>query len=210
MTKNYFTYYKYPAVIFIVGVLFTTIFLIQQFGIHYGYSVLGFGFLAVILEIIDRYLWKYPPFSWMFIIKDFSGTYEGEQIGYRLQQIGKKGKCKEFEAKLYLKLIIHQTGSKLIIHSFYYNSTEEISSKSNSEVVGIRVTKGGQHYKIIYNYLNEGNERWNSYYGTTVLKLIKENKVFKISGNYYTNRKPQTHGKFINLTQKSKKTIHPF
>lgn len=107
-------------------------------------------------------------------------------------------------------MIIHQTGSKIIINSFYYDAAKKKSSKSNSEIIGVRLTKDRQHYEIIYNYFNEGNERWNGYYGTTVLKLIEVKKTFKISGHYYTNRKPQTHGKLLDLTLENKKTIHPF
>jgi hypothetical protein len=208
MKKNYFTYYKYPAIIFIIGVSLIGFLFLQKLDFYYSISLLGF--LGIILEIIDRYLWKYKPFSWMFTIEDFSGTYEGEQIGYRMLQTGKKGKCKEVETKLHLTMIIHQTGSKITVSSFYYTSTKEKSSKSNSELVVVDLTKDGQHYEIVYHYQNKGNTQWDGFYGTTVLKLLRKNKTFEISGSYYTNRNPQTRGEFLNLTQISKNTSHPF
>lgn len=208
MKKNYFTYYKHPAIVFIVGASLIGFLFLQEQNFYYSISLLGL--LGIILEIIDQYLWKYKPFSWLFTIDDFSGTYEGEQIGYRIQQIDKKEKCKEIETKLHLTMIIHQTGSKIIISAFYHDAVKQESSMSNSETLAMSVTKDGQHHKIIYHYHNIGNQKWDGHYGTTVMTLLKENKTFKISGQYYTSRKPQTNGKFLNLKQTSKSTTHPF
>jgi len=210
MTKNYFTYYKYYAVVLIVGLTLVGIYTIQQFSNHFSFPIIGIGLLVAILELIDRYLWKYKPFLWMFTIEDFSGTYEGEQIGYRLMELEKKGSCKEIETKLYLTMTIYQTGSKITIHSFYYDAAKEKSSMSQSETLAMGVTKDGQHYTIVYHYHNKGNERWDGHFGTTVMTLFKESEKIKVSGSYYTDRKPQTRGKFLNLTQKSKSTKHPF
>jgi hypothetical protein len=71
-------------------------------------------------------------------------------------------------------------------------------------------SKYREQYEIVFHYHNKGNEQWNGHYGTTVMTILKKFDGFHISGIYYTNRKPQTLGKFQSLKRKSKGKKHPF
>jgi hypothetical protein len=108
MKTNYFMYYRYWTVIPLIGLFFLGVNAIHEVPIA---SIVFFGFFY----LIDIWLWKYPPFSWMFMIEDFSGTYDGYQIGYRISPETHR----EVEEKLYIRMIIKQTGSSIKIYSFY-------------------------------------------------------------------------------------------
>lgn len=212
MKTNYFIYYQQWAVVLVVGLCLIGTVKIQE--IHWSYSIISLLGLGIVLEVIDRCWWKYPLFSWLFTVRDFSGTYEGEQIGYRIDKNGETENGEilygVIETPLKIKMIINQTGSSITIYSFYYNASNNKSSKSQSELLSMGLTKDGKHYTIVYHYHNKGNEKWDGHFGTTVMTLLKENNQFTISGNYYTDRKPQTRGEFKNLKRISKQTNHPF
>ena len=74
-------------------------------------------------------------------------------------------------------------------------------------------TQDGQHYNLIYNYLNEGSteQGFPPHYGTEVVKFIKDGKSKRLSGRYYTNRSPfQTKGEFKDLKWVSNNKKHDF
>ncbi|QHI36694.1 hypothetical protein IMCC3317_20590 [Kordia antarctica] len=210
--KNYFVYYKPRATILIIA--FASMYAFSATD-HIVELLVIIFFFVCFLEVVDRLLWKYPPFSWMFTTEDFSGTYKGTQISTRLVRIGKVANtnnviCKQFDKSLNLEMVIHQTGSKIIIHSFYYDADGRKSSKSESDKVMISKGKDGKHFTLSYHYGNIGVLKKGGHHGTTILKFIKLPRTIKIEGGYYTNRAQQTRGEFKDLARESKQTIHPF
>lgn len=210
--KNYFIYYKPKATIFVISIIAV-----------YGYIIIDskLAFITAIflfvslLEIIDNFLWKYPPFCWMFTVRNFSGTYKGKQVSSRVARISKIPDsnnmiCKVLEKSLGINIIIYQTGSKIHMHSFYYDSRGRKSSKSESKNVMITKSVDGQHFTLTYNYGDIGVLKKGGHHGTTILKLIKKEDETFIEGGYYTNRNPQTRGEFVSLKRVSRETNHPF
>src|SRR5690606_31639097 len=119
---------------------------------------------------ITNYLWKYKPFSWLFWIEDFSGRYEGRLIYQFLDENGdlQTGQLEHIK-------IISQTGSTINITSFTKKADGSMSSPSSNKGMYIERTQDGQHFNLIYNYLNEGSteQGFPPHYGTEVIKFIK-------------------------------------
>ncbi|WP_299682869.1 hypothetical protein [uncultured Dokdonia sp.] len=200
MLTNYFRYYKPFAVILLVSLCLAGIMWLQQW--NWTYPIFGLGLLGMVLHIVDRYLWKYPPFSWMFTIEDFSGTYTGKQECHII---------KDGEFKIVLidvAMIIVQTGSSISVHAFY-KKHDERSSNSYSELCIISKTEDKMHYKILHQYTNEGSTHLDRHQGTSTIKVIKDGQDYFLEGNYYTNRTPfPTQGKFLRLQRQTMETIH--
>ncbi|WP_143569836.1 Cap15 family cyclic dinucleotide receptor domain-containing protein [Tenacibaculum agarivorans] len=205
MKTNYFTYYQPWAVVLVVGSTLLGIIWAQQF--NWSYPIIGIGLLGIVLKIIDQWLWKYPPFSWLFTIKDFSGTYTGTQECFIIE---KEENCKTNKIYIDVTMVIVQTGSTITVNAFYKRHNKK-SSNSHSNLCMITRTEDKQHFKILYQYTNEGNEELDTHFGTCIIKVKDNNGNYLLEGTYYTNRKPYpTKGNFQNLTRTSTKTTHPF
>lgn len=211
MKTNLFTYYKQWAVLFIIATSLMAITWAQQF--NWKFPVISIGLIGVLLNLIDEKLWKYPPFSFLFVIDDFSGTYKGKQHCFFIPDEDKHLPCKTKEIFMDVTMIIVQTGSKITVTAFYKNSNGvEKSSDSHSQICVITQTEDKQHYQILYQYNNNGNgsKKLDKHSGTSLIKVIKENNEFVLTGDYYTNRLPfPTRGDFLNLKRISKNTSHP-
>ena len=216
MNKNYFKYYNPGAIIpflLIVGTLLSSLssyiipLLTNSIQIRYYQFPSATILIGSVVYIIDKWLWKYRPFSWLFWIDDFSGRYEGV-LCYQYQDNGvtKYGKLEHVK-------IISQTGSSINIVSFTKKQDGSLSSPSNSKGMYVEHTQDGQHFNLIYNYLNEGStdQGFPPHYGTEVVKFIKEEINKELSGSYFTNRTPfQTKGEFKNLKWVSNNKTHDF
>ncbi|WP_299682865.1 hypothetical protein [uncultured Dokdonia sp.] len=196
MRTNYFMYYKPWTVIPMIGFFFLGITAFHEVA---PASILFLGFFY----LIDRWLWKFPPFSWIFVIDNFSGTYEGKQECFirRDNQIRK--------VYLDIKVIIAQTGSNIVVNAFY-NNHKEVSSNSHSTFCVITKTEDEQHFKIIYQYAKEGSRNLDAHFGTSIIKVIKEKRECYLEGTYYTDQQLNpTHGHYIRLKRTSRRTSHP-
>lgn len=211
MKTNIFIYYKQWAVLFIVATSLLLIVWAQQF--NWKFPVIGIGLIGVLLNFIDEKLWKYKPFSFLFTIDDFSGTYKGTQHCFFIPEEEKDQGCNVKETFMDVTMIIVQTGSEITVTAFYKNANGiEESSNSHSDICVITKTKDKQHFQILYHYTNNGNKskNYDEHCGTSIIKIIKKNNEFTLKGNYYTNRLPfPTRGKFLNLKRVSKDTNHP-
>ncbi len=199
------TYYKSNVLIIFIVSIVIALFLAK---INLGLSFSIIIVISAILAIINKWLWKYWPFSYMFWITDFSGRYEGElEYEYRDENSSiKTGKLK------YIKTI-HQTGSNINIFSFTFTSEGNQSSLSESKSVYVERMKDEKHYQIIYSYLNDGNPKlgYPPHYGTEIIKFIKKGNKKILSGNYFTNRLPyQTRGSYNELLKVSNNLNHEF
>jgi SMODS-associating 2TM, beta-strand rich effector domain len=205
MKSNFLQYYKPEVLIGLIVTLAIGLFLTKeiwqlQFGI--------IGSITTLLVFINKYLWKYKPFTWMYWIEDFSGRYEGElEYQYR----NEKGAFETGRLK-YIK-IIKQSGSCISVTSFTIDAQNKKSSESKN--IGMYVGKEeDEHFRIIFNYRNEGNPMLSfpPHYGTNIIKFIrKENGEKHLSGRYFTERQPfQTKGQFIDLKKVNNNLIHDF
>lgn len=204
--KSYFLQYYKPEVL--IGFIVITaigLFLAKEiWEVQLGII----GSITTMLILINKYLWKCKPFSWMFWIEDFSGRYEGElEYQYR----NDKGKLETGRLK-YVK-IIKQSGSSIVVTSFTIDANNKKSSESRN--IGMFVEKDEDgHFRIIFNYRNEGNPMlgFPPHYGTNIIKFIrKENGEKHLSGKYFTERQPfQTKGQFSDLKKVNNNLTHDF
>lgn len=205
MTNDYFKYYKSKQLLLLI-VYFTTLFLWVKSNWGWALSIttaLGFLFWA-----IDKFLWKYKPFKWLFWIDDFSGRYEGVlKYCYRDED----GVLQSGERRL-IKTI-HQTGSKICVTSFIIQPDGTKSSESINRGMHFEKTEDERHFRLIYVYLNDGNtsQRLSPHYGTEVIKFIRTKDTKMLSGRYFTEREPyQTKGEFSDLKWVSDDLNHEY
>jgi hypothetical protein len=204
MRNNFLRYYKPQALIILVVILGIALFLGKQ---HWGIPLSLFSIITILLVAIDKWLWKYKPFSYLFWVTNFSGRYEGKLEYYFTNESGERIKRKLDHIK-----VIHQTASSVIIHSFTKKNSGRPSSFSKSIDVFVR-KEDDDSYSLIYTYLNNGSseQQLAPFYGTETIKVIKKGNETILSGHYYTDRQPvQTRGRFINLKYTSDELHHEF
>lgn len=191
MEINYFKYYKPAAIIpfiLVVGTLisFFVAFLIKlvldKTSIHYYQFPSTTILIGGVIFLIDKFLWKYKPFKWLFWSKNVSGRYEGF-IEYNHFETGVR-------EQRYLALEIEQTGSIIRLITYFKNNTDN-TSESQSKLISLQKDEFG-NLNVFMNYHNKGNPVLEipEHFGTNVLEYF--NGVLK--GYYYTNKKPQTKG----------------
>jgi len=205
MGNGFLKYYK-PKVL--LGLVIYLVIAIVWAKENLGLSLSATASIGFILVLIEKYLWKIRPFSWMFWIENFSGRYEGE-----LEYHYKDENCSIITGKLKHVKIISQTGSNICVHSFTIKADGIKSSLSESKGMYVEKTADGKHFQLMYNYLNEGNPKLNltTHYGTEIIKFIKNGNSKKLSGRYFTERLPfQTRGEFIELKWVSNNLEHEF
>ncbi|MFD2100121.1 hypothetical protein [Flagellimonas iocasae] len=205
MEKDYLKYYhpKFFIVLIILGFL-----LIYLANHSFGWSISIFGFLTILITVITKHLWQYVPFRWLFWVDNFSGRYEGKLV---YQYHDQNGEVQTGELD-HIK-IVSQSGSHINISSFTKKPDGSLSSPSINKGMYVEKTQDGQHYNLIYNYLNEGSteQGFPPHYGTEIVKFIKEGKSKRLSGRYFTNRSPfQTKGEFKDLKWVSRNKNHDY
>lgn len=205
MKQDYFKYFNSKFLPFLLVSIVALLWFAKD---YWALSFSIFGILTGLLIIISTYLWKYKPFSYLFWIDNFSGRYEGI-IEYQYKD--ENGKTKKGQLK-HVKLI-KQNGHKIIISSFTIKNDGTKSSLSVNKGMHIEKTEDEQHYRLIYNYLNEGSiqQGFSPHYGTEVIKFLKKGKEKQLTGKYYTERIPfQTKGEFLKLKWVSDDLNHEF
>jgi hypothetical protein len=173
-----------------------------------GYQFSIISAIGILLNIINKFLWKYPLFIKLFWIKDFSGRYEGElEYEYRDEN------CEVLKGKLKHIKIISQTGGKITVYSITISDENVKSSVSQSLGVHVELTQDDIHYNLIYSYRNEGNNelKFPPHYGTDIIKFIKRGNDKFLEGKYFTERLPfQSKGHYLNLKWVSDNLEHDF
>lgn len=205
MKQDFLKYYKSNVLIFLIG---TLLFIVISAKDYWNLSISVFGIVSALLILSTNYLWKYKPFSWLYWVDNFSGRYEGV---LSFQYRDDLGEVKTGELK-HVKLI-NQNGSRIIVSSFTIKQDGTKSSLSVSKGMFVEKTEDEQHYRLIYNYLNNGSpeQGFPPHYGTEVIKFIKRSDEKLLSGGYYTEREPfQTKGEFLELKWVSNDLNHEF
>ena len=204
MKNNFFNYFRSSILIAVIVVFVIALYLAKT---HWGLSFAISGTVSMLLVLISKYLWKIKPFKWLFWIDDFSGRYEGI---LEYQYVDEYGVLQSGERK-HVK-IINQNGSRISIASFTLKENGARSSPSYSRGIFVEPTEDEHHFRLIYHYLNEGNQQlgFSPHYGTDVLKFISNGKSKELSGGYYTDRNPQTRGEYQNLKWVSNDLKHEF
>ena len=205
MKHDYLKYYHSKTLIFLIGVLLFVVVAAKE---YWTLSISVFGLTSILLILITNHLWKFKPFIWLFWVDDFSGRYEGF-LHYQYQDDSgeiKSGKLKHVK-------LINQNGSRITISSFTIKPDGSKSSLSVNKGMFVEKTEDEQHYRLIYNYLNEGSveQGFPPHYGTEIIKFIKQGNDKVLSGGYFTGREPyQTKGEFSELKWVSNNLNHEF
>lgn len=159
-------------------------------GAHLGVSVSIVSIISFLLVAIDRKLWKYKPFSFLFWSLDVSGHYEGE-ITY-VDPTTKTVQSKKAIVKIF------QTGSSIKVLSQFGDFDSENRTDSNSLQTSLVKDEHGI-CSIVFTYQNDGNHilGYPPHFGTNVLHVGESMNGAKVlDGVYYTDRTPnQTKGK---------------
>ncbi|MCT4589113.1 MAG: hypothetical protein N4A71_14925 [Carboxylicivirga sp.] len=203
--NNYFNYYKSEVLVGLISVLAIVIFLAKE---QWGISITIAGTITTLLVFTSKHLWKHPLFKWMFWVDNFSGRYEGI---VKYQYVDGNGNCNTGEMKQVK--IINQTGSRITVSTFTVTPDGTKSSLSVNKGMYVEKTEDEQHYRLIYNYHNEGSteQGFPPHYGTEVIKFIKNGEDKSLSGNYYTGRHPfQTKGELIDFKHINNNLKHEF
>ena len=204
MKNGFFNYFKSSVLLTLVASLAIILYLAKT---HWGISITITGIITTLLILISKYWWRYYPFKWLYWVDDFSGRYEGI---LQYQYFDDNGTLQTGERK-HIK-IINQRGYRISVASFTLKQDGTRSSPSFSKGLFIEEIEDGQHYQLIYHYLNEGNKQlaFAPHFGTDVLKFIKRGESKELSGGYYTDREPQTKGVYKNLKWVSNDLNHEF
>lgn len=203
MKNDYLKYFK-PSVL--IGlVVFLTIGVVT-INTNFAISISIFAVITFVLTTISTKLWNKKWINWMFWIEDISGCYEGI-LRYKYIDNGqqKTGELKHVK-------IINQNGYRISISSFTYKTDDSPSSQSENIGVFVKKTGDEKHFQLVYNYLNNGSteQGFPPYWGTEVVKVINDDGVKMLSGNYFTDRNPQTRGDFLEMTWVSNNLNHKF
>jgi hypothetical protein len=201
----YFNYYKSNVLVGLISLLAIGIYLAKE---RWGLSITIAGSISTLLLLTSTYLWKYKPFKWMFWVDDFSGRYEGI-LKYQFVDADNKKQTGEISQVK----IINQTGTRITITSFITKPDGTKSSLSVNKGMFVEKTEDEQHYRLIYNYWNEGSieQGFSPHYGTEVLKFIRKDSGKFLSGYYYTGREPcQTKGELIEFKHINNNLNHEF
>lgn len=205
MKNDYLKYYKPKVLIGFILLISLPLYYARD-NLLIAFSVLGV--ITLVIITITEKLWNKKIFKHLFWIEDFSGRYEGKLV-YRYRNEDGEVKTGELD---HIK-IIKQTGSKVDITSFTKKVDGSLSSPSTNKGMFIEPTPDGQHFRLIYSYLNKGclEQEFPPHYGTEVIKFINNGKDKLLSGDYYTNRQPlQTRGRFEDLKWVSNNTNHDY
>lgn len=204
MKNNFFNYFRSSVLVSVIGMLAIVLYLAKD---HWELSFAITGSITALLILISKHLWRYKPFKWLFWIDDFSGRYEGF---LRFRYIDENGN--EQSGNLKHVKVINQNGNRISISSFTFKEDGSKSSPSMNKGMFVETTGGDTHFKLVYNYLNEGNAQigFHPHFGTDVLKFIKKGDSKVLSGYYYTNRTPQTRGDYQELKWVGKDLNHEF
>lgn len=205
MKNDYLKYFHSNVLIILIGILLLIIIAAKD---YWQLSISVFGIVSLLLITISNFLWNIRPFQWLFWIDDFSGRYEGK---LKYQYRNEVGEIKSGELK-HIKLI-NQNGNRISISSFTIQENGAKSSVSVNKGLHVEKTKDEKHYRLIYNYQNDGctDQGFSPHYGTDVLKFIKKGNEKVLSGGYYTGRIPfQSKGEFTELKWVSNDLNHEF
>ena len=204
MKNSFFSYFRSSILVSLIAIFGIVLYLAKT---HWQLSFAISGIISMLLILISKYLWNVKPFRWLFWVDDFSGRYEGV---LKYNYVDENGKLQSGERK-HIK-IINQNGSRISIASFTIKEDGGRSSPSYNRGLFLETTEDEHHYRIIYHYLNEGNQQlgFPPHFGTDVLKFIKHGKEKVLTGGYYTDRKPQTRGEYQNLKWVSNNLNHEF
>jgi len=204
MKNSFFNYFRSSILVSIIVIFGIVLYIAKT---HWQLSIAVSSIVTMLLLIISKYLWNINPFKWLFWVDDFSGRYEGilEYSYCDERGIQQSGKLKHIK-------IVNQNGSRISIASFTLRKDGGRSSPSYSRGLYVEQTEDEHHFRIIYHYLNEGNQQlgYSPHFGTDVLKFIRIGNKKVLKGGYYTNRNPQTRGEYQTLTWVSNDLNHEF
>lgn len=151
--------------------------------------------IGLIIFLVDKYLWKVLPFSFLVKVPNLNGRYKGS-ISFSRNNQQQEKEC---------VLEIYQTASIIKVTSYFRKEDSSQETRSISVVENIIFNEDNTKDLMFY-YQNKGTEGRNEFDphdGINVLKCIKKEKGFVLKGYYFTNREPQTQGnievKFISM-----------
>jgi hypothetical protein len=147
------------------------------------------GWFFVFFWITDRFLWKAPILHgpWLFEVPNLNGTWCGEL----------RSSHDKFTEPMLCELIIEQTWTEMCV-KFKAERQGSSSSTSVSKVSSLLLDQDGETV-LRYEYHNtpdsERRDALDIHWGTTRVVISTVLATPVLQGTYYTNRRPQTHGK---------------
>lgn len=139
-------------------------------------------FIGACLWLINSYLWRYPPFSWVLKMPNLNGRYNGGLISsYKNIETG-NNVIKEVVVE------IKHNFSTISINMYFAaeigNATTS-SSKSQLEEIYIG---NDDFYWISFTYFNEPDRTTSldKHFGTCMLKYFPEDR--RLEGGYFNDR----------------------
>lgn len=146
---------------------------------------------VILGEVFRRWLWRFPPFSWLVKVPNLNGTWKGKLRSSYEDDDGRNLR------PIPVTLFIEQTLTN--IHLTF--QTDSMSSRSKSMSATLAFIEDTKRAQLIYTYCNDGNatKGWNKHCGTVILD-IEGNRPTELRGNYFTDREPQTKGE-LELTK---------
>jgi hypothetical protein len=187
MTDAHFRYLKPQVLLSLIVLLAISLYLTNQYiTASIGHNISITGIIVGVFLLIDRYLWKYPPFKWLYWVPDMSGRYEG--VVHYEHPITRSPDSKNCAVEVF------QTGSKLKVSCFFQHQVIDEPSTSKSLVESI-IKEEDDCHSLVFTYQNEGARSLGQpHSGTNILKFINNGEGKFLKGHYYTNRDPQTKG----------------
>lgn len=148
MVNDYLKYFKPTVLVGLIVVLTTGLLAIK---VHWGISLSIVGVISFLLTLVATKLWKNKWLNWMFWVDDLSGKYEGElRYNFLLNGVEKSGELKHVK-------VINQNGYRISVSSFTYKTDGSPSSFSENLGMYVERTRDEKHFRLLYNYLNEGS-----------------------------------------------------
>lgn len=149
-----------------------------------GINALGLSPFAIATSLyvgFDRWLWKYPPFSWLHLVPNIAGEWEGEiESSYGSDDDNELAPIKPDGSRL----MIGQRWSKIEIN---YRNPES----SHSHSIAARMEVDSEIPKVTYVYENEpegdGLQTSQQRHRGTVVLYLYEDDERTLRGEYYTD-----------------------
>lgn len=159
------------------------------------------AFIAIIIALINNYLWKFPFMKWLIELPDLHGRYSGELVSSFIDEGGQP-------VKKDCVIEIKQNASGIHVSTYYADKgSKQQTSKADSIAEEIIKEKNGS-FSLHYIFANEPDSMLDAltkHNGTAKFSYLADKK--QLVGEYYNHR---LNKGTMTLTFEGKKCLHRF